>query len=169
MHLQMQCTDAQKKVRECLLMLHPYMSLWTFSRARAAKPMFFRTSVLVCEFSKASRWNSMVDSVPSIWTSCCSRRFFFFKARRAADAGKSPNNTFITIWCRASGVGRSQTTNPTVVVVVFNAKEEVFKIWSILFVTNLLYRMSWNNKQGRSWLLGGGPFHFWILKTRCRR
>lgn len=70
--------------------LRPYMSLWTFSRARAAKPMFFRTSVLVCEFSKASRWNSMVDSVPSIWTSCCSRRFFFFKARRAAGVERSP-------------------------------------------------------------------------------
>lgn len=81
--------------KKCLLILHPYMSLWTFSRARAAKPMFFRTSVLVCEFSKASRWNSMVDSVPSIWTSCCSRRFFFFKARRAADAERSLNITFL--------------------------------------------------------------------------
>lgn len=77
-----------------ILAMHPYMSLWTFSRARAAKPMFFKTSVLVCEFSRASRWNSMVDSVPSIWTSCCSRRFFFFKARRAAGTEKSAMVTF---------------------------------------------------------------------------
>lgn len=46
--------------------------------------MFFSTSVLVLAFSRASLWNSIVDSVPSIWASCFSYLFFLFKACRAA-------------------------------------------------------------------------------------
>lgn len=49
--------------------------------------MFFSTSVLVLAFSRASLWNSMVDSVPSIWASCFSYRFFLFRACRAAENG----------------------------------------------------------------------------------
>lgn len=63
---------------------HTYMFWWTPLMALAAKPMFFRTSVLVLAFSNASLWNSMVERVPSIWVSCCSKRFFLFRACRAA-------------------------------------------------------------------------------------
>ena len=47
-------------------------SSWADFSALAAKPMFFRTSVLVFAFSKASRWNSIVERVPSIWLSWAS-------------------------------------------------------------------------------------------------
>lgn len=83
-----------------------YTPLWTISKARAAMPMFFRTSVLVCEFSRASLWNSMVDSVPSIWVSCCSSRFFLFRACRAADTKRL---MIFSLWSRTFRVGHSCT------------------------------------------------------------
>lgn len=66
-----------------------YMFSWADFMALAAKPMFLSTSVFVLAFSKASLWNSMVDSVPSIWASCFSYRFFLFKACRAAEERKT--------------------------------------------------------------------------------
>ena len=42
--------------------------------------MIFSTSVLVLAFSRASRWNSMVERVPSICSSCFSKRFLRFNA-----------------------------------------------------------------------------------------
>ena len=57
---------------------------WADLRALAAYDMFLRTSVLVLAFSSASRWNSIVDSVPSICCSCFSSRFFLFNAINAA-------------------------------------------------------------------------------------
>ena len=59
------------------------MFLWAVLRALAASPITLRTSVFVLEFSSASRWNSIVDSVPSICVSCFSYRFFLFRACRA--------------------------------------------------------------------------------------
>uniref|UniRef100_A0A1I8HL38 Caveolin n=1 Tax=Macrostomum lignano TaxID=282301 RepID=A0A1I8HL38_9PLAT len=50
----------------------------------AATCMALSTSVLVLAFSRASRWNSMVVRVPSIWVSCFSYRFFLARACRAA-------------------------------------------------------------------------------------
>ena len=58
--------------------------LWVSFRALAATPMTLRTSVLVEAFSRASLWNSMVDSVPSICCSCFSKRFLRFRACSAA-------------------------------------------------------------------------------------
>lgn len=66
-----------------------HMFSWTAFMALAAKPMLRKTSVLVCEFSSASRWNSMVDRVPSIWVSCFSSLFFLFRACKAAKPGRN--------------------------------------------------------------------------------
>lgn len=79
-------------LREFMLQREPkatHMFSWTVFIAFAAKPMFFNTSVLVCEFSRASLWNSMVDSVPSICVSCFSNLFFLFSACNAAKYGRS--------------------------------------------------------------------------------
>lgn len=65
------------------------MFSWTAFIALAAKPMFRKTSVLVCEFSSASRWNSMVDRVPSTCESCFSNLFFLFNACKAAKQGRN--------------------------------------------------------------------------------
>lgn len=65
------------------------MSAWAACMARAARPMLRSTSVLVCAFSRASRWNSTVDRVPSICDSCFSSRFFLFSACSAAKQGRS--------------------------------------------------------------------------------
>lgn len=61
-----------------------YMLSWAAFIALAAKPMFLSTSVLVLAFSRASLWNSIVDSVPSICASCFSYLFLRFRACRAA-------------------------------------------------------------------------------------
>lgn len=95
-------------VQYCICWVYSYTVLWTFSKALEAKLMFFRTSVLVCEFSKASLWNSMVESVPSIWASCCSRRFFLFRANRAADTKKMKSCSlapFVLIWLKPLELG----------------------------------------------------------------
>lgn len=44
--------------------------------------------MLVWEFSNASLWNSMVESVPSIWFNCFSYLFFLFSACKAAGMGR---------------------------------------------------------------------------------
>ena len=59
-------------VSVCISTCASYMFSCAAFMALAAKPMFLRTSVLVLAFSRASRWNSMVDSVPSICASCFS-------------------------------------------------------------------------------------------------
>ena len=56
----------------CISTCASYMFSCAAFMALAAKPMFLRTSVLVLAFSRASRWNAMVDSVPSICASCFS-------------------------------------------------------------------------------------------------
>ena len=67
-----------------ILPLLTYRLLWVSFKALAATPMTLRTSVLVEAFSSASRWNSMVERVPSICWSCFSYRFLRFRACRAA-------------------------------------------------------------------------------------
>lgn len=66
-----------------------HMSSWMAFMALAARPMFLSTSALVCEFSRASRWNSTVDSVPSTCVSCRSSLFFLLRACNAAEEGRS--------------------------------------------------------------------------------
>lgn len=107
-HWNFSLTSETISVRYCICWIYSYTVLWTFSKALEAKLMFFRTSVLVCEFSKASLWNSMVESVPSIWASCCSRRFFLFRASRAADTKKMKSCSlapFVLIWLKPLGLG----------------------------------------------------------------
>lgn len=66
-----------------------HMFSWAALMALAARPMLLSTSVLVCAFSRASRWNSTVDRVPSICESCFSNLFFLFSACNAAKQGRS--------------------------------------------------------------------------------
>lgn len=56
------------------------ISLWAVFSAFAAVPITCNTSAFVDAFSRASRWNSIVESTPSMCCSCFSNCFFRFKA-----------------------------------------------------------------------------------------
>lgn len=57
--------------------------------AVAARPMSCSTPAAMCVFSRASRWNSTADSVPSIWASRFSSVFFLLSASSAATGGEA--------------------------------------------------------------------------------
>lgn len=56
----------------CIIYWSTYMFLWAPLSALAASPITLSTSVFVLAFCNASRWNSIVDSVPSICCNCFS-------------------------------------------------------------------------------------------------
>lgn len=62
-----------------------HMFWWACFMARAASDIVLSTSVLVVAFSSASRWNSMVDRVPSSCANFPSYRFLRFSACSAAE------------------------------------------------------------------------------------
>lgn len=124
-----------------------YMFSWADFMALAAKPRFLSTSVFVLAFSRASLWNSMVDSVPSICASCFSYRFFLFKACRAAEEGDTERNkrrTNHSTQChknRFSAVTQRKWSKP-----VNHGDSDVMEAWigAVIVSTTSLVKLQWS-------------------------